>query len=134
MRGVYGRPPCLERAPQAFPSRPCRIHLVYLRGGVANRQRLKSQRELRLPARDARVVAGQLRQLLQAVPGASRDDDVSVWLICWSEAQDMELPVTVDRANPTRIEVKWEQVPSVTERRRQSAEAAAAEMRSTDQF
>ena len=45
---------------------------------------------------------------------------------------EMNLPVAVDRANPARIEVAWEQVPSVTERRRQSAEAAAAEMRSTD--
>ncbi len=45
----------------------------------------------------------------------------------------MNLPVMVDRANPARIEVAWEQVPSVAERRRQSAEAAAAEMRGPDQ-
>jgi hypothetical protein len=46
---------------------------------------------------------------------------------------DMELPVTVDRANPARVEITWEQVPSVTERRRQSAEAAAEAIRRTDQ-
>ena len=46
---------------------------------------------------------------------------------------DMTLPVSVDRANPTRIEVAWDQVPTAAERRRQSAEAAAAEMRNTDQ-
>ena len=41
----------------------------------------------------------------------------------------MELPLTVDRANPARVEIDWEQVPPVAERRRQSAEAAAAETR-----
>ncbi len=42
---------------------------------------------------------------------------------------DTALPVTVDRANPARVEIAWEHVPSVAERRRQSAEAAAAKMR-----
>jgi hypothetical protein len=41
----------------------------------------------------------------------------------------MSLPVTVDCADPTRVEVRWEEVPTIEDRRREATEAAAADMR-----
>jgi hypothetical protein len=44
-------------------------------------------------------------------------------------APGMALPVTVDRAEPQRISIDWDEVPSRAERSQQSAEGLAAMMR-----
>jgi hypothetical protein len=44
-------------------------------------------------------------------------------------APGMTLPVTVDRADPRRIKIEWDEIPASEERARESAEELAAAMR-----
>ena len=50
----------------------------------------------------------------------------------WPE-EGMALPVVVDRANPKSLVIKFDDVPTVTERGRAAAEARAAEKRREQQ-
>jgi len=70
----------------------------------------------------------QLVVSAEGVPATSLDEHMLVHRSKWPSA-GITLPITVDRANPRKVKIEWDEVQDSGERAAQSAEAIAAMMR-----